>query len=137
VVRDQHADAALGELADDRLYVNYGNWVDPGKGFVQQNEIGLIGERARPDVVENIRRICRDLGKVERVNEVLTMHMGPEYVLATLSLEFADALTITELERTIEDLNQRIRAAHPEVKKVFIEAESVAKPSDAPRRSVK
>jgi cation diffusion facilitator family transporter len=94
----------------------------------------LIGERARPDVVEDIRRICRDLGKVERVNEVLTMHMGPEYVLATLSLEFADALTITDLERTIEDLNQRIRAAHPEVKKVFIEAESVARPGDAPRR---
>jgi len=94
----------------------------------------LIGERARPDVVEDIRRICRDLGKVERVNEVLTMHMGPEYVLATLSLEFADALTITELERTIEDLNQRIRKAHPEVKKVFIEAESVARPGDAPRR---
>jgi cation diffusion facilitator family transporter len=97
----------------------------------------LIGERARPDVVEDIHRICRDLDKVERVNEVLTMHMGPEYVLATLSLEFADALTITELERTIEDLNQRIRKAHPEVKKVFIEAESVAKPGDATRRSVK
>jgi len=93
----------------------------------------LIGERARPDVVEDIRRICRDLDKVERVNEVLTMHMGPEYVLATLSLEFADALTITELERTIEDLNQRIRAAHPEVKKVFIEAESW--PARAARRA--
>jgi cation diffusion facilitator family transporter len=93
----------------------------------------LIGERARPDVVEDIRRICRDLDKVERVNEVLTMHVGPEYVLATLSLEFADQLTITELERTIEDLNQRIRAAHPEVKKVFIEAESW--PTRAPRRA--
>ncbi len=93
----------------------------------------LIGERARPDVVEDIRRICRDLDKVERVNEVLTMHMGPEYVLATLSLEFADQLTITELERTIEDLNQRIRAAHPEVKKVFIEAESW--PARTPRRA--
>jgi cation diffusion facilitator family transporter len=93
----------------------------------------LIGERARPDVVEDIRRICRDLDKVERVNEVLTMHMGPEYVLATLSLEFADQLTITELERTIEDLNQRIRAAHPEVKKVFIEAESW--PARAARRA--
>ena len=87
----------------------------------------LIGERARRDVVEDIRRICSALDKVERVNEVLTVHMGPEYVLATLSLEFADALTITELEQTIEDLNQRIRAAHPDVKKVFIEAESVAK----------
>ena len=87
----------------------------------------LIGERARRDVVEDIRRICGDLDKVERVNEVLTVHMGPEYVLATLSLEFVDALTITELERTIEDLNQRIRTAHPDVKKVFIEAESVAK----------
>ena len=87
----------------------------------------LIGERARRDVVEDIQRICSALDKVERVNEVLTVHMGPEYVLATLSLEFADALTITELEQTIEDLNQRIRAAHPDVKKVFIEAESVAK----------
>ena len=93
----------------------------------------LIGERARPDVVEDIRRICRDLGGVERVNEVLTMHVGPEYVLATLSLEFADALTITELEHTIEDLNQRIRRAHPEVKKVFIEAESVAKAGETRR----
>lgn len=92
----------------------------------------LIGERARPDVVDDIRRICRDLDKVERVNEVLTMHVGPEFVLATLSLEFADAMTITELERTIEDLNQRIRRAHPEVKKVFIEAESW--PSRASRR---
>jgi len=92
----------------------------------------LIGERARRDVVEDIRRICSALDKVERVNEVLTVHMGPEYVLATLSLEFADALTITELEQTIEDLNQRIRAAHPDVKKVFIEAESVAKAHSPP-----
>ena len=137
------AGVGLSQLTGDPLYdgaasIGIGGVLAVTAAWLAAETKGLlIGERARPDVVEDIRRICRDLDKVERVNEVLTMHMGPEYVLATLSLEFADALTITELERTIEDLNQRIRAAHPEVKKVFIEAESVAKPGDGLRRSVK
>jgi divalent metal cation (Fe/Co/Zn/Cd) transporter len=61
-----------------------------------------------------------------RVNEVLTMHMGPDYVLVTLSLEFEDAVAIEQLERAIEGLDQRIREEFPDVKKVFVEAESLS-----------
>ena len=40
----------------------------------------LIGESARDSVIDGIRRIVQNYGGVEKVNEVLTMHMGPEYI---------------------------------------------------------
>ena len=87
----------------------------------------LIGERASPEVVEGIRELAGSLRVVERVNEVLTLHMGPEYVLVTLSLEFNDAVTLEQLEAEIDNLDQRIRTSYPDVKKVFVEAESIFK----------
>ena len=50
----------------------------------------LIGEAANRPVVEGIRAIVRSHDKVKHVNEVLTMHVGPEFILANLSVEFAD-----------------------------------------------
>jgi len=88
----------------------------------------LIGERARPEVVDGIRQMAESMETVERVNEVLTLHMGPNYVLVTVSLEFADELTIEPLERSIERLDRRVKEAFPEVKKVFVEAESMIRP---------
>lgn len=86
----------------------------------------LIGEGARPEVVAGIKRIAASLDIVVRVNEVLTMHMGPEYVLVTLSLEFEDTVAIEQLEYAIEGLDRRIREEFPDVKKVFVEAESLS-----------
>ena len=86
----------------------------------------LIGEGARPEVVAGIKRIAASLDIVVRVNEVLTMHMGPDYVLVTLSLEFEDAVAIEQLERAIEGLDRRIREQYQDVKKVFVEAESLS-----------
>jgi divalent metal cation (Fe/Co/Zn/Cd) transporter len=89
----------------------------------------LIGERASPDVVDGIRELAGRLSIVERVNEVLTLHMGPEFVLATLSLEFDDAVTLERLEEEIDSLDRLIRDTYPDVKKVFVEAESLIKGS--------
>jgi len=89
----------------------------------------LIGERARPEVVDGIRQMAESMDIVERVNEVLTLHMGPDYVLVTLSLEFFDSLTTEPLERSIESLDRRIKEAFPAVKKVFVEAESMIRPA--------
>jgi cation diffusion facilitator family transporter len=85
----------------------------------------LVGESALPEVVNCIRRqaqACPD--KIEHVNEVLTMHMGPDFILVNLSVDFNNRLTADEIETIIHQLDAEIKKACPEVKKVFIEAES-------------
>ena len=84
----------------------------------------LIGESANLKVVKEIRRILEDFPLVEHVNEVLTMHMGPKFILANLSVDFADDVTAVELEKAIAGLDSLIKQSCPDVQRVFIEAEA-------------
>ena len=84
----------------------------------------LIGESANLRVVKEIREIVGSFPQVEHVNEVLTMHMGPNFILANLSVDFKDTLTATELEAAISRLDVQIKKACPDVKRVFVEAEA-------------
>lgn len=84
----------------------------------------LIGESANPKVVADIRRIVESYAQVEHVNEILTMHMGPNFILANLSVDFADHVTATELECAIARLDAEIKQDCPDIQRVFIEAEA-------------
>ena len=92
----------------------------------------LIGESATRPVVNGIRRLVADEPDVERVNEILTMHMGPDFVLLNLSVEFRDDATATELERAIARIDRSIKQAFPEVKRIFVEAEEKRAPPAPP-----
>lgn len=83
----------------------------------------LIGESATPHVVAGIRAIAADTPEIEAMNEVLTMHMGPDDILVNISIDFRDDLNADEVERTISDIDRRIKQVYPQVKRVFIEAE--------------
>lgn len=83
----------------------------------------LIGESAGADTVKGIREIARTTAGVVRVNEVLTMHMGPEYILVNISATFADDITATEIEANIAAMDKKIKSAYPFIRRVFIEAE--------------
>ncbi len=84
----------------------------------------LIGESAQPEVVEGIRAIARERELIEHVNEALTLHMGPEFILVNLSVDFRDSITADEMEREIGRLDAAIKSAWPRAKKVFVEAEA-------------
>ena len=86
----------------------------------------LIGESANKYVVNGIREILHQHKLVEHVNEVLTMHMGPDFVLANISVDFHDASQVGELEKEINNLSQAIKATYPQIKRIFIEAEKRA-----------
>lgn len=86
----------------------------------------LIGESANLKVVQEIRRILSESAHVEQVNEVLTMHMGPNYILANISVDFVDHLSSTQIEETIAGIDAMIKQNCPNVKKVFVEAEAMA-----------
>ena len=86
----------------------------------------LIGESANVEVVDGIRNIVAEFPQVEHVNQVLTMHMGPQFILVNVSLDFSDQATAGELEETSARLTARIKNDWPRVKKVFVEAEKCA-----------
>jgi cation diffusion facilitator family transporter len=83
----------------------------------------LTGEGASPDVQESIYAIAAAEPAVLRPNEILTMHFGPEDVLVALSLDFVDSGTAAEVEKAVTRIERRIKEAHPEVTRVFVEAQ--------------
>jgi len=83
----------------------------------------LIGESANTKVVEGIRSIVLSSGPVDHVNEVLTMHMGPDFILVNISVDFSDHTVAEDIEKAIDNLDLEIKRQYPNVKRVFIEAE--------------
>lgn len=84
----------------------------------------LIGEAARPEVVAGIERIIAQRPGIDRANELLTLHFGPEDVLVAVSLDFSDTLSSSQVEAAISEIERRIKQAFPEITRVFIEAQS-------------
>ena len=89
----------------------------------------LLGEAANPHVVKQIRHVVTENPHTLRCNEVLTMHVGPDYILATISVRFRSGLSGQEVQQAIEAMDREIKAECENVKRVFIESEREA---DAP-----
>jgi cation diffusion facilitator family transporter len=84
----------------------------------------LIGESARPEIVKGVKEIAKSYPKIKHVNEILTLHMGPDFILLNLSVDFADSLLAGDLEDTISRLDRQIKQAYPKIKRIFVEAEA-------------
>ena len=84
----------------------------------------LIGESANDSIVQGIRELASGHEYVEHVNEVLTLHMGPDFILVNISLDFMDEATADEIEITVEKLDKEIKKNYLQVKRVFVEAEA-------------
>ncbi len=87
----------------------------------------LIGESADPEIVREIEEIIRKNPIVEGVNEILTMHMGPDFILVTLSADFIDSASAADVEQQVAELDQLLKLRFPKIKRVFIEAEKMSR----------
>ncbi|UCH72774.1 MAG: cation transporter [Rhodospirillales bacterium] len=93
----------------------------------------LIGEGAGRAVVAGIRRIIGAQAGIKSINEILTMHLGPEDVLVNLSLDFTDGLSANDVESAVSAMERAIKETYPEVTRVFVEAQSAKGHADAAR----
>lgn len=84
----------------------------------------LIGESANPEVKNEIKRILNSESSIKSTNEILTMHMGPEFILVNISVDFRDDIPIGTIEKTIADIDRKIKSKVPEAKRIFVEAEA-------------
>ncbi len=100
----------------------------------------LIGEAAAPALSTAITTIIQTemtgASVVSSINEIRTMHLGPDDVLVTVGLDFRDTATARDVETTIARLERSIKAIHPEVRHLYLEAEGkhagAAKPGEIP-----
>ena len=84
----------------------------------------LIGERADRKLSEDIVRIAAQEPGVERANDVMTVQLAPDQIVAALSVEFADALRVPDVEAAVIEIERRVRAAHPDVVALFVKPQS-------------
>jgi cation diffusion facilitator family transporter len=84
----------------------------------------LIGESANKEVIRGVREIAIAHDIIQHVNEILTMHMGPDFILLNLSVDFENAASAGDIEKSIARLDSEIKQAFPRIKRIFVEAEA-------------
>ena len=90
----------------------------------------LIGEAASPTIINGIRKLADEQPEVLGINELRTIHLGPEDVLLALSLDFKNNLNAGQVEVTVSRLERQIKERYREIRRVFIEIQSPGSAAD-------
>jgi cation diffusion facilitator family transporter len=84
----------------------------------------LIGEPANRRVRDSVIAIACAQPNIERADVIFTVHLGPEQIVAALSLEFADKLDTTQIEKTVLALEEAVQAKHPDIVAIFVKPQT-------------
>ena len=84
----------------------------------------LIGEPASPRLEAAILKATADDPAVCRANGVFTVQLGPDQVVAELSVEFKAECTAAEIEDAVERIEAAIVADYAEVAALFVKPQS-------------
>jgi cation diffusion facilitator family transporter len=97
----------------------------------------LIGEAAAPEIVDDIRALISQQPEIIALNEIRTLHRGPNDVLLALSVDYNDVVTAGVVERTNTDIEIAIKNRFPMVKRLFIEVQSAKHHAEELARAAK
>ncbi|OYY89660.1 MAG: cation transporter [Sphingomonas sp. 28-66-16] len=92
--------------------------------LARESKALLIGERADPAVIEQVRTIIAAQPAIEAVNHVRTLHTAPDKVFVAISADFRDDVTMGEGEKMIEQLEAALKDALPMLSSIYIRPES-------------
>lgn len=80
----------------------------------------LVGASARPDERDRLERVIENFDEVDRVDELLTLVLGPNALLAAARVELRDGIDAARVEDLATEIDREMRAAVPDVAEVFI-----------------
>lgn len=86
----------------------------------------LIGESAAEWIREAVDAAIENSAGILTVNEVATLHMGPNFILVTISVDFESNMNSDDVESCVTGLTREIKAIDSSVRRVFIEAEKLS-----------
>jgi cation diffusion facilitator family transporter len=101
------------------LVLAFVGWV-----LVRESKGLLIGEQASSELSQSILALAESQDGVDGANGVVAIHLAPDQIVVTLSVEFSDELRTPEIEEAVRSLEARIRAKHPEVIALFVKPQT-------------
>lgn len=84
----------------------------------------LIGKSVLEEDRARILDIVRKVPGVDKVTQLLAMHLGPDVVIVALKIAFKKSSSVDEIEATTNAMEKELRTAMPELVKIFVEADS-------------
>jgi divalent metal cation (Fe/Co/Zn/Cd) transporter len=90
----------------------------------------LLGDAANIKSVRAIKKAILSHPNVEKVVELLTMHLAPKEILINAHVKMRDDLRTDQIVGTIEEVEELIKRAEPKVQKIFLEAARDKRESD-------
>jgi len=84
----------------------------------------LIGEPAYLFIRNSILSIANSQSGCSRANGLFTVQLGPDQVVAMLSLEFADSMRAPDIEEAVIRLENAVREANPEIVAMFVKPQT-------------
>ncbi len=85
----------------------------------------MLGEAMTKSQITVIRRILLEHPTVDKFLTPKTMHFGPNSILLAVDVDFAENLNSTDIEKETLLLEEKIRAAYPQIDKLFIESKQL------------
>ena len=82
----------------------------------------LLGEAANEKVLGAIKQAIESHPNVQRVVELLTMHLAPKQILINAHVKLREGLVTGDIEKTVVEVEERIKRAEPKVEMIFLEA---------------
>ncbi|MBW8910689.1 MAG: cation diffusion facilitator family transporter [Sphingomonas sp.] len=84
----------------------------------------LIGEAADPAIVAAVHAAIDGRPEVSGVNEITTIHIGPENIFLGLSVDFVDAVPVGRIEQMIAEAETELRARWPAIRAIYIKPQA-------------
>lgn len=84
----------------------------------------LVGASADPEEQGRALHLTEQVDGVERVTQILTFHVGPDVVILAMKIAFKEDMNALTIEECINEIERRIRAELPLMRKIFIEVDA-------------
>jgi cation diffusion facilitator family transporter len=86
----------------------------------------LVGEGMEPAVLAEMRALVAADEAVEAVGDIRTLYFGPNDLLVNLDVAFVPRLSGKGIRDAVTRIEVGLKVGHPEIKRVYIEAASLA-----------
>ena len=104
--------------------------------LAQESKSLLIGEPAYPSIQNSILSLANAEPSCLSANGLFTVQLGPDQVIAMLSLEFSDVMLAPQIEEAVINLEKKVREDNPEIVALFVKPQTAKTFQDQRERSL-